>query len=861
MAEERQCMCTTPEITIKLNKQGPQGKVGPQGEPGFSPYIGVANDTPSQYILRITNEDGDYLTPNLKANIPLGGGTGDVLTKNSNVDGDCSFKALPYASTSQQGVVYLATTEEALLGDPDYAITGEVLLGVLANKIGNGTITLTQGGVTKGTFTTNQAGNTSISLDGIPTNLVTTDTVQTITADKTMANIILANGKKLQYSDGYNILDAFSVNGIGGLVFGNTTATTEIKSPGAVTINRNGSNYTNIDSGNISSYTTTYTTGDPLYIDTGNVIKMYYDSGKGLYVSGQSLAVRVDGTTIDFDNSGNLSYVGSTGPSYSAGTGIDITNNTISIDDTVVATQNDISNMVTTDTSQTITASKNFSNIINLTRETGAVISFGNSATLDSTTRYKTITSPMVTSTGATSGGRVLSVKTSGDGISEFSTDLFVGDSTYSKLTLASNTAIDVTRGSDTYVNIDSGNIGTYAITSNPVMVGADGTNAGTAGLVPQPSATDNTKFLKGDGTFAEIPLPDMSNYYNKSETDGLLDEKQNVLSPNSPLSIAEYTKSNVEGYTVDLDGYLVPTNATASLTYSSSPMSITVPIDSDTNDWDCSYIDIPYTFGQLVSTGKDNQGFNKTLWGQCCFGYFDNGCFIPVIAFITYSGSAGNYAYAMINTGTGTVINNTRTFSLTEAGGTYYTRNDAWNRTSADIPSYSNLFSLNVNSANNVSVMFPYRYYISTYREYHQYIKRFDLTISASQFEAFQSITTCRIFTGSYKLRDTIGLFATVPTITDTIVDTGEGLGTNLFDLSGETTQTYLDLNIGSGLAVSNGALVNTNPTAYSLPTASTSTLGGVKVDGTSITIDSSGVISSPGGGGTITNIDGGNA
>lgn len=35
-------------------------------------------------------------------------------------------------------------------------------------------------------------------------------------------------------------------------------------------------------------------------------------------------------------------------------------------------------------------------------------------------------------------------------------------------------------------------------------FTGADGTNAGAAGLVPAPAATDNTKFLKGDGTWAE---------------------------------------------------------------------------------------------------------------------------------------------------------------------------------------------------------------------------------------------------------------------------------------------------------------------------------------------------------------------
>lgn len=38
------------------------------------------------------------------------------------------------------------------------------------------------------------------------------------------------------------------------------------------------------------------------------------------------------------------------------------------------------------------------------------------------------------------------------------------------------------------------------------VMTGADGTNAGTSGTVPAPTATDNTKFLKGDGTWADVP-------------------------------------------------------------------------------------------------------------------------------------------------------------------------------------------------------------------------------------------------------------------------------------------------------------------------------------------------------------------
>lgn len=54
----------------------------------------------------------------------------------------------------------------------------------------------------------------------------------------------------------------------------------------------------------------------------------------------------------------------------------------------------------------------------------------------------------------------------------------------------------------------DSLSAGTgVTIASNTIsanqMTGADGTNAGTAGIVPAPSETDNTKYLRGDGTWS----------------------------------------------------------------------------------------------------------------------------------------------------------------------------------------------------------------------------------------------------------------------------------------------------------------------------------------------------------------------
>jgi len=57
----------------------------------------------------------------------------------------------------------------------------------------------------------------------------------------------------------------------------------------------------------------------------------------------------------------------------------------------------------------------------------------------------------------------------------------------------------------DIYVGCNGDSTGGTKLTVPVGMTGADGTNAGTAGYVPAPAATDNTKFLKGNGTWATV--------------------------------------------------------------------------------------------------------------------------------------------------------------------------------------------------------------------------------------------------------------------------------------------------------------------------------------------------------------------
>lgn len=61
-----------------------------------------------------------------------------------------------------------------------------------------------------------------------------------------------------------------------------------------------------------------------------------------------------------------------------------------------------------------------------------------------------------------------------------------------------------------------------YMVTDAEVyssFIGANGTSGGASGLVPAPAATDNTKFLKGDGTWAAVNMPVVDQTYSASST------------------------------------------------------------------------------------------------------------------------------------------------------------------------------------------------------------------------------------------------------------------------------------------------------------------------------------------------------
>lgn len=130
------------EFRYYLNRQGARGPQGPQGEKGFSPDISVEKDTLSEYVLRITNEGGYFLTANLREHKEDRGGT---YIRYDRATGVMYAGDADYASTEKYGIVRLATEEDLLTQEESLAVSSAILNGYLEkyylNKVNGDAVT------------------------------------------------------------------------------------------------------------------------------------------------------------------------------------------------------------------------------------------------------------------------------------------------------------------------------------------------------------------------------------------------------------------------------------------------------------------------------------------------------------------------------------------------------------------------------------------------------------------------------------------------------------------------------------------------------------------------------------------------
>lgn len=198
------CKCCgdgTPEYIIELNQQGAPGKRGEKGEQGYSPVVDfIANDNEIRFTS--TNEDNITSTPNLydyvaKNDLSNVSNLYDLVAKKdlSNITNPVTINDITINSSNPRQVrldsdkVIVFENKEIYIGISGTYLgvnrdLNNIYLNTInggkatyngnelatVNNISNSKVTINQGGETKGTFTLNQSGDTTIELDTGVTN-------------------------------------------------------------------------------------------------------------------------------------------------------------------------------------------------------------------------------------------------------------------------------------------------------------------------------------------------------------------------------------------------------------------------------------------------------------------------------------------------------------------------------------------------------------------------------------------------------------------------------------------------------------------------------------------------------------------
>nr|DAL61032.1 MAG TPA_asm: PROTEIN (MANNOSE-BINDING PROTEIN A), HOST DEFENSE, METALLOPROTEIN, SUGAR.9A [Caudoviricetes sp.] len=112
-----------------LNRQGPRGPQGVKGDTGFSPNISVETDTLNEYILRITNEGGYFLTSNLREHKEDRGGT---YIRYDRDNGVMYAGEADTATDAKAGMIKIASAEDVEAEDESSAVTPAILADYVA---------------------------------------------------------------------------------------------------------------------------------------------------------------------------------------------------------------------------------------------------------------------------------------------------------------------------------------------------------------------------------------------------------------------------------------------------------------------------------------------------------------------------------------------------------------------------------------------------------------------------------------------------------------------------------------------------------------------------------------------------------
>ena len=339
------CEPTTPIYNITL---------GNVGVDGYSPTLDVVDETSSTFKIQVVNKSNtvtspaipkiDYITAQLSnkldtdgnnANLPFKIGNfrilsdGNTRVTNEDVTGYLNIKEIRPRNTAGITIGYttsgnypinLITNDKAYYNNVEIATLNDI------PTVSNATITLTQGGVTKGIFTLNGSA-TTIDLDA---------------GGSTISNPLeITDG---EVGNGAIYIEAGNTPSQNQILFGRinngSTFTVPAIMLGAVSNPLSVSDYQL----GLKALSLNYNT-DILKLDSNNKLTVKEMTGCDSITGGASGLVPAPSAGDEnkfLKADGTWDTVGGGGSSYTAGTGIDITNDTISIDTSVVAQLSDI---------------------------------------------------------------------------------------------------------------------------------------------------------------------------------------------------------------------------------------------------------------------------------------------------------------------------------------------------------------------------------------------------------------------------------------------------------------------------------------------------------------------------------------
>lgn len=334
-----------------------------------------------------------------------------------------------------------------------------------------------------------------------------------------------------------------------------------------------------------------------------------------------------------------------------------------------------------------------------------------------------------------------------------------------------------------------------------------------------------------------------VSDVYNRSEVDNKLTAKQDVLTPNEPLTISTYAKSNLVGFSYTTDGTKIYStngvgyNANFQNNNNVGTIITAAPGSSSwntgtysANSWK-AYIDIPYNINQIAMVPMSR---------SYCFGkILSDGRFIPIY----YPNSNSRFEYSddlyfasdrygeyLRRNGSGISSDSSNGFNISNSeyllprSGNSYADNTC---NLIQIFEHDDIIDTVVRHANGNNDTNSYQRFtdqqkINRLREVNV-IRCFACGSDRSQVE----VVSGRTANTGYPV-DWFRLYNSTTSLYDIQDFRTFNSMTNLFDLAGVQSFNYLDLHIGTGLAVQSGNLINTNPTAPSVMTGATSSTAG---------------------------------